>query len=160
MNNLSAEDVVTIAIKMEDNGEMLYRRLAKKYSGRDIGEMFNQLAEQELMHKSYFEGLLSTVKTSPKEIWFKPDLFEFLKVFAGDFVFFPNNMLSLGATEFNSLAEALTFAMSTEKDAVLFYGELKNISSEDQKAAIEKVIEQEKAHFILLANEKNNLVKS
>ncbi|MBU0629632.1 MAG: ferritin family protein [Candidatus Margulisbacteria bacterium] len=160
MDNLSAEDVVTMAVKMEDNGETIYRRLAKRYEAEELGAVFGRLAEQELLHKSYFEGLLSTVKKDPGQIWFKPDLFEFLKIFAGDYLFIPGNMVGIGSQEFKTKGEALDFAMTSEKDAVLFYGELAKLAPENERVAIAKVIEQEKHHFVLLANEKNNLIKS
>lgn len=158
--NIAVEDIVKMAVKIEENGEMAYRQLAKQFADQEIREVFKTLAEQETYHRSYFEGLLSSLLKAAPSQRLEPDKLEYLKGFAGKHVFLPENILSLMSEKLKSIIEVLEFAILAEKESVEFYEKLINLVPETEKLEVEKIIGQERNHFQILTKEKEKILNS
>ncbi|MFA5183729.1 MAG: ferritin family protein [Syntrophales bacterium] len=159
--NIAVEDIVKMAVKIEENGEMVYRYLTKQFEGEEIKRLFTLLADQETYHRSYFEGLLSTLtKGSQSQMSLDQDKLDHLKGFAGEHVFLPDNVLALVGKKIGSKIEVFDFAILAEKETAEFYERLLALIPAEERSGVERIIGQERNHFLILTKEKEKILNS
>ncbi|MEK7313793.1 MAG: ferritin family protein, partial [Deltaproteobacteria bacterium] len=56
----SAEEVLDMAIRIEENGERFYSDAARMSKKDNVRELLNSLAQEEFKHKKYFMELKSS----------------------------------------------------------------------------------------------------
>ena len=64
MSNFDAAEIFRFAVRIEENGEKLYRRAAGISDDEKTRYMFNFLADQEIKHKEFFGNILCTLDFS------------------------------------------------------------------------------------------------
>ena len=76
-----------------------------------------------------------------------------------DLQIFPKDLKSIeGANPDTNELDALNIAMVSEKDAIDFYNKIKTETKDkDVKEVIDKIIEQEKNHYMIFEEEFNHL---
>ncbi|MFA6169733.1 MAG: ferritin family protein [Candidatus Margulisiibacteriota bacterium] len=159
--NIAVEDIVKMAIKIEENGEMVYRYLTKQFEVEEIKQLFKLLADQETYHRSYFEGLLSTLIKGPQsQMSLDRDKLDYLKGFAGEHVFLPDNVLALVGKKIGSKIEVFDFALLAEKETAEFYEKLLGLIPVEERAGVERIIVQERNHYQILTKEKEKIINS
>ncbi len=147
-------EIYQFAIKIEENGEKFYREQAKKAKLNEVREIFSFLADEEVKHKKVFEELLSKIeKYQPPEIY-PGEYFSYLKAYAEEFIF-PKGVER--EVESQDPVSAIEFGIRRELDSIMYYLEMKGVVPETQHAELDKIIEQERAHFIKLSNLKKKL---
>lgn len=156
MLKFDAADILQFAIRIEEDGELFYHRAALMADNKSIADLFNELAAEEIRHKSVFENLLSQVKRfDPPESYpgeymaYLRDYIDWKAVFSKD-----------GKTELpdiHSTVEALNFAIQREVDSIMFYQELKAYAPAKEQPPIEKIILEERGHFARLSAMKKSL---
>ena len=57
-----ASEIVTFAIKIEENGEKFYNHTVQIVGEPEVKQIFKYLAKEEAKHKNTFEELLSKIK--------------------------------------------------------------------------------------------------
>lgn len=134
---MKVSDILTMAIRLEEEGERFYRELSGHFDG-EIKKTFLELADQEKVHAEIFR------KMSDQESWDEVD--SYLSGYAFYEVF--PDMSEILKREDLTLKEVLNIAISVEKDSIILYYELKDglVNSDTQKT-VKKVIEQEKEHL-------------
>lgn len=151
MQLLNISEVYQIAIKIEENGMKFYSDWAKKVEDKKLKDIFSALSYAEVEHKKTFEKMLKEIENyQPQEIY-PEEYFQYLRAYADDLVFKIQKM------EINSIVDALNFAIEREKDSILYYQEVKNILPQTQHKEIEKIINEERKHFLDLTHIKNSL---
>jgi len=150
MKTFDASEIFQFAIKIEENGEKFYRYAAQVTEDAKMKEAFNSLANDEIEHKEIFEEMLSKIKKyEPPEIY--PDeYFAYLRAYADDAVFtgeIQENELSA----VKDTSSAIKFAIQRELDSILYYQEIKNFVTKDQHDLIDRIIEEERKHFLKLS---------
>lgn len=147
-------EIYQFAIKIEENGEKFYRSIAQKTKKKEVKDLFIFLADEEIKHKKVFEELLSKIeKYQPHEIY--PDeYFLYLKAYAEELIFPPNIEKEI---EKEDEIEAIDFGIRRELDSIMYYLEMKGFVPETQHSELDKIIEQERFHFIKLSNLKKQL---
>jgi len=145
----SASEVFQFAIRIEENGALLYRRLAEKTQDPRWKEIFNYLTEQEQQHKKIFEKLLASLENyQPQEIY--PDeYFLYLRSFADDIIYTSRTEKELNAS--SRITDIIDFAIRRELDSIMYYLETKPLVPPDQQSQVEKIIEEERRHFLQLS---------
>jgi len=63
----------------------------------------------------------------------------------------------LTAEKMKSAKEAVEFALGAELDSILYYLEAKNLVPESQKAIVDKVVDEERHHYLKLLEIKKGL---
>ena len=149
----NVDEIFEIAAQIERNGADFYRQASARFSNNnEIQKVLNELAVCEDNHEKIFLAILHT--TLNKEgVKVEDDLTrQYLDTLAGQFIF--NNETSTGSLIANmSKDEIFDTAILKEKDSILFYVGLKNtLSSEDDKKAIDLIIEEEQKHLVDLRN--------
>ena len=153
--NIGASEVLQFAIKIEENGYDFYNKVAEANEDEKIKNLFVFLADEEVKHKETFETMLPEIeKYEPTEAY-PPEYFEYLRAYADNIIFKKGVEKELsGGLE---PASAVDFGMIIEVDSIAYYNEIKNFVPEEQKRMIDKIISEERKHFLKLSELKKTL---
>ncbi|MFN3550647.1 MAG: ferritin-like domain-containing protein [Endomicrobiia bacterium] len=156
MQLLNISEVYQIAIKIEENGLKFYTFWSKKVKDKKLKDLFKALAYAEVEHKKIFEKMLKEIENyEPKELY-PEEYFQYLHAYSDGLIFKLKEM-EKKSKQIKTLKKAIDFAIEREKDSILYYQEVKNILSSDQHKEIEKIINEERKHFLDLTHIKNSL---
>jgi len=152
MSILNAHDVVRFAIRIEEDGELFYREAAGLADNKEARALFGRLADEEVGHRNIFQGISETLGGyAPAETYdgeymaYLRDHIDGKAVFRGDL------KGSLKATLASAIS-AIDFAIGREMDSILYYQEVRAFVPERQKEVVDRIIEEERKHFIMLSN--------
>lgn len=151
MSTFNASEIYQFAIKIELNGEKFYREFSKKFKDKALSVLFNDLADEEVNHKIFFEnGLKSFNKYDPVES-FPDEYFAYLRAFAENIVFVKES-LEKEIEKVDTKDDALDFAIKKELDTIHYYMEMKSLVLASESELIDKIIAEERSHFMRLNN--------
>ncbi len=153
MKRFNVDEIFQFAIRIEANGKGFYTKLAQKYSqDPQVHDLFMELADQEGDHLAFFKQLAKTVAQNPVEN-INEEYFAYLRAFADQTIFY-DNLVDTAFEKIKSVEEALDFSMKRELESVNYYTELKNLVPVEEHGMLDRVIEEEKSHHLMLANRK------
>ena len=159
----NADEVFEIAIDIEKNGEQFYAASAALASELKVKELFDFLVTQEQAHRILFEDMrndLPAKLTLPAHFDPQGEAAMYLQALAGSHVFNDADAKKKAASGISDLNEALDFALTLEKDSVIFYQQMKEITiSQTGRDPVESIIKEEKKHIIQLSDMKRSHVK-
>ncbi|MEA4859753.1 hypothetical protein SDC9_77636 [bioreactor metagenome] len=133
-------DLFDVAIKLEQEGNQFYTKLAQKAPTEGFANIFKMLATDEKKHESYFRALKersalvsvsSTVLDEAKKVFkaFNPDTFAMT----------------------DDQIPAYEQALAVEKKSIDFYKEqLPNVEFEAEKKALQQIIAEEQKHYAIV----------
>ncbi len=151
------KDAIKTAIQMEKDGYSFYKKAAVQTSS-DMGKsLFESLAGDELLHLEVFQKIFED-KVGKTE-W--NNLVNSSKKYA-NIPIFPKDLKAVdGANPDMDELDALRIAMDSEKEAIDYYNQIKEKSTNnDLTEIINEIIEQEKNHYLLLEQEFDHLDKT
>ena len=147
-----ATDVIEMAMELEKSGELFYGAVAEKAASAEVRALFEDLAEQEKRHYAAFAKLTRTTwEQSPT---FQGDWDQYLMYLQATIqsTFFEGSDKALSlAEQVTDEKEALQMAMGFEKETMLFFYDLRDKVSDADKAVVERIIAEERAHVQRLA---------
>ncbi len=148
------KDAILTAIQMEKDGYSFYIKAATQTESKMGKTIFESLAEDEQRHLDVFQKIFED-KVSKSE-W--NDMIDSSKKYA-TIPIFPTNLNDAPGMDAESTEiDALRMAMDAEKEAIEYYGKIKeNLEDLDIKKVISEIIEQEKNHYSLLEKEFNHI---
>ncbi|MCS7150789.1 MAG: ferritin family protein [Endomicrobia bacterium] len=156
MQLLNISEVYQIAINIEKNGIKFYSLWAKKIKDKKLKDIFSALAYAEVEHKKIFEKMLKEIEDyEPKEAY-NEEYFQYLRAYSDGLVF-DIKKIQKKANEIKTISKAVEFAIDREKDSILYYQEVKNLLPEKYHKEIEKIINEERRHFLDLTHIRNSL---
>lgn len=151
------KNAIKTAIQMEKDGYAFYKKASAQTSS-DMGrEIFDSLANDEQLHLEVFQKLFED--RINKSEW--NNLVNSSKKYA-EIDIFPKDLQQIeGANPDTNELDAIKIAMDSEKDAIEYYGKIKEKTKEDDiKRIINEIIEQEKNHYSILQEEFEHLTKT
>lgn len=151
------KNAIKTAIQMEKDGYAFYKKASAQTSS-DMGrEIFDSLANDEQLHLEVFQKLFED--RINKSEW--NNLVNSSKKYA-EIDIFPKDLQQIeGANPDTNELDAIKIAMDSEKDAIEYYGKIKEKAKEDDiKRIINEIIEQEKNHYSILQEEFEHLTKT
>ncbi len=154
----SAVEVIEMAIKTEEAGKLFYESVARKTRQKNLKELFQFLASEETKHKQLFTNLYQLTKEKPEAIpynWDEMNLY--LKALSESRFFLGEDKAINLVKKAKTPKQALDYALGFERDTMLFYTEITNIVSEQNRELVNKIIAQEKNHIRQLQAMKENL---
>jgi rubrerythrin len=144
----SAPEVIEMAIKTEETGQIFYTNTAKKTKSKPLAELFKFLAGEEEKHKKTFSGLYKTIKENPQTIPFNwEEVSQYLKAITDSKFFLGSNKAMASISKVKTPKTLLDFAIAFEKETMLFYIEIANFIKEKDKPLVNKIVVQEKEHI-------------
>ncbi len=149
-------EVIQIAVRIEENGEKFYRKMADQFREPEIHELFEFLAEEEVSHKDFYDNLYAEFKTYDPPAEHQLEYFEYIKSFAND-VMFSQKEFEKNLNSITEVKDALEIAINTELNAILYFHEMKGMVKKEKRDILDKIISEERLHFIKLSNMKRKL---
>lgn len=147
-----AADIVELALEIEKNGEAFYRAVAKKTSKSDLKALFEDLAQQEVLHFKTFQRLGRTTwdkPLMPPEQW--QEYLDYLQATVQSAFFQGEEQALAQADQVTNEEEAIHMAMDFEKETLLFFHDLRDLVPPGEKATLSHIIAEEKSHLRRLA---------
>ena len=152
----TASDVLQFAVRMEEDGGRFYREAADRSEKAEVKKLFNSLASDEANHKKIFEEFL-----------LKEDLFEPREDYPGEYLSYLHDYIDgkifvalddkSARSESGNVAKALEFAIRREMESIHYYQELKAFVSIEGQESLDKIIDEERRHFMQLSEAKKKL---
>lgn len=143
----SAPEIVEIAIQIERNGLAFYQCVAGSLEHEETKTLFGFLSKQEEKHIKDFQSLFESFKKYQPPITNEEEYCAYIKMLADMNVFTKKEGIAPVLEKVKNKEDALDVAMAFEKDSILFYRELDELTQGSQKAAVEEIIRQEKEHL-------------
>jgi rubrerythrin len=148
-----------MAVQTEKGGKLYYETVAAASKDEKLKGVFLMLADAEKHHIAVFEAIGKTIPTRPEELpynWDEAALY--LKAITDSryFLAAPDKALALARTAATT-DEALQHAIGFEKETLLFYLEIREMVKADSRAAVEKLIGEEKGHIRQLTEIRHGL---
>ncbi len=146
----SGEEILSIALRLELNGEAFYRVASKMVEKKEMQDLFIYLAMEEKRHYQHFKKIANVAKKSKGISLFQaPDTDElslYLSALSGLKVFTdPQAGAKLGRDVKNDSA-ALEVAIGLENDAIQFFRKILDNISDNDKELVENLIAEEEDH--------------
>ncbi len=153
----TASEVVTMAIEIEKNGMNFYNTMSARADRNETKELFTFLAGEEVVHKATFQKMLNHLKNPELTASEGEEYNSYLRALTSSRVFKTDvNVDELVAGVRNDI-DAINMAIEAEKDSILFYYELQAQAFDEDKEAIDRVIQEEKSHYAKLINLRGQL---
>lgn len=149
-------EVFQFAIRIEENGEKFYRQMVQKFDETKVKELFSYLADEEVKHKKTYEDMVSKIEKYEPFETFPGEYFAYLRAYA-DKIIFTQKEFDEEIANIKDINAALDYAINAELDSILYYQEIKNLVSENQRSTIDKIIEEERRHFVKLSEIKKTI---
>jgi len=155
---LSSAEIFGLAKEIENSGQAYYRTIALSTQSQDLKELFDYLAAQELRHYRYFDQLARDypqLEVDGQE-WEQTSAYiratSDSRFFVGE-----DKAISLAKTVKEPVA-AIDIAIGFEKDTLLFFYELLNVTPPKARDAAKAIVEEEKRHVQLLSDRRKRFV--
>lgn len=144
---LTADEIIEIATRLEESGEVFYTGAAEKATTPGIKALFVDLAEQERHHRRAFQRMGHRVV----ELTLSQDQWDQFHAYTGALLqqhFFasPESALNMAAQAQDEQA-ALQAALGFEKETLLFFHELRDVMRGAEQQVVERIIQEEKWHI-------------
>ncbi len=150
MATFDVRDIFTIAMKIEENGQAFYAEMAQRQSADELRGFFAFLADEEARHQKAFAGMLANLSAHQPVESAPTEYFDYLQAYVDVSIFRPD--LSQEELEaLRDLPSAINYSLSRESDSILYYHEIKGFLPESDYAQIEKIIEEERRHYVKLS---------
>jgi rubrerythrin len=149
MSVFEPSEVFQFAIRIEEGGEKFYREMAGKIENAEVKSLFSTLADEEVKHKKTYQGMVAKIEEYEPIESYPGEYFSYLRAYADNIIFTPQRMEE-EMKKINDAASALKFAIDRELDSILYYQEVKNLVPKNQRGEIDKIIDEERKHFMKL----------
>jgi len=160
--HLNADELFKVGVEIEKNGMAFYEAAAASVREPRVSALFRELAVWEVKHMELFENLrLSLPAEARRGDFFDPFSEEgaYIKDAADNHIFVKNADPAALAARCGSAIEALDFALTFEKDSVVFYTAMKKlIPPHLGQEKVDAIIEEEIRHVAILNGQKAALV--
>ncbi len=143
----SGNEIVDIAIKIEENGQAFYLAAAERAEDENLATALRKLAEDEVEHKATFEALYKSDEDYSLDAGYNEEVDAYIKAMAAAQVFAPGKSVAELARSAKDIFEVLVLAMGAEKDSILYYSEMKEWVQPKDRDVINKIISEEKRHL-------------
>ncbi|MEN6374915.1 MAG: ferritin family protein [Smithella sp.] len=154
MQVFTANDIVEVAVRIEENGINFYNFAQQIAKTENAKNLFEKLAADEGAHKRTFEKLLSQIETFEPPERYAGEYSAYLRNYVDNNLIFTKEVMDKQLARITDVVGAIEFAMQRELDSILYYHEVKNLVPQDQHEAIEKIIDEERKHYAMLLNMK------
>jgi rubrerythrin len=158
MENLRAGDVFEVALEIEKHGERFYRYAVDLTDDAKIKDVFSFAADEEAKHRRVFEAMAAKVEADYRQPESYPGEYcNYVKAYADNLVF-TEDKLKAQLDSIETIEQALEFAIQKEIESILYYLEMKNFVPGSQRGEIDKIIEEERKHYLKLTDLKRSVI--
>ncbi len=149
----SAEEILDMAIKIEENGEEFYLKLAEKADevpeSQEVANLARKFAKDEREHRKRFLELKQRILHNKEPDIIKKVSGLWVQDAIGDNLF---SLTTVDIEDIKSIEDIINIAVRLEKESIEFYEILKPLADETGKKIIDQIIEEERVHKSVLAS--------
>ena len=141
----TAEEILDMAIRLEKNGEQIYRNAMDKAANPRIASLLGWMADEERQHAEFFRKMKNTVRTVGEN--------KVADAFGHEILdkLLQNQSFSLEDVDFSKIAQVndlIAVFIEFEEDSVLFYQMLESFLQDDNaRDELQRVIDEENRHI-------------
>lgn len=151
MEILGAAEVFDFAIRIEEIGELFYRKALLYFSDEESVSILERLADEEIRHRDVFKEMKKKTQYVSYPESYPGEYMKYLRGFIDKKVIFKDEPEKTELVMSKDPSSILDFAIQRELDSILFYHELKSFLPESQKNVIDQLISEERSHFQTLS---------
>ena len=156
MASFEPSEILEFAVGIEKNGEAFYRKAMESAKDEETRNTFHFLATEEVKHERLFSEMLAEIeKYEPAEAY-PEEYFAYLRAFVTNVIF----KKDLKVDEIDDPLAAIRFAQQRELDSILYYQESRKLVHPSKHETIERIVEEERSHYMLLIEAEKRLAKS
>ena len=151
-NGYSPEEILKIAVKVEENGRDFYAAQEAKANDEQLKLIWQHLKKQELLHRETFKKMLDNIKDYIVYEYSAGEFDVYFAAIAKEYIF-TQQLSQIRAKELlksGSFDEILNFAVAIEKESILTYSALREYVISEKVDIIDEIINQEKQHLVKL----------
>jgi rubrerythrin len=141
----SAKEILDLAIKLEKNGEAVYRDAITKVADPNLVPLLEWMADEEVKHADWFAELKHKLETKNDNPFAEEMSRELFNEMLGEKNF------SLKDVDFSAIDngdDLIQIFIEFEKDSIIFYEVLKPFVEEPAvRQSLQKIIDEEKRHI-------------
>ena len=142
-----ASEVFAFAQAIEKSGQAFYQAMAQNATQAEVQQLFARLAAEEAQHIQDFARLAAQAAPYDPPESYPGEYNDYMQALVDTSVFPQNLDAAALAKEIGSDRAALELAVRFEKDALLFFGVLKNLVSVTEADQLEELLRQERRHL-------------
>jgi rubrerythrin len=145
----SLSEVLQMAEAIERNGGKFYRQAAEMTKDATAKAVMLDLAAQEDQHEAFFARLRADFCQVDEAQWWDPDgeAAAYIRGVAETHVFNMTPDMTGLLASVQSARSVLQLALSFEKDTIAFFSALKGAVTEDNRAKVDVLIQEEVRHI-------------
>ena len=144
----SIQEILDLAIRLENNGESVYRHAVDEVSEPELVSLLRWMADEELQHARWFSELKRKFKSHSVELFMAEMSREVFADFLGEKSF---SHQDVDFSKIDRVSDLVAVFIEFEKDTILFYETLKPfIEDNDTLNNLEKIIAEENKHIAQL----------
>jgi rubrerythrin len=159
----SADEIYQIGVQIEKNGKRFYEVASQKAGEKAVKDLFESLSKWEDEHVRLFTALRANLPQGAREqVSYDPgnELQLYLKAAADSHIFRVDADIAGLASRCKTAQDALSMALTFEKDSVVLYATMKNIVPEHLgRGQVEKILNEELKHVSIITAEMHKLKK-
>lgn len=141
----TAQNIIDFAVRLEKNGETIYRNAQGLTSDAAMGELLEWAAEEERKHGEWFAALREEIDADEDHHLIE----DMNKALVSEY--FQDQSFSLKEVDFSkieSTEEMIEVFIEFEEDTILFYQMLESFTSDEETAKrLTQIIEEEQNHI-------------
>lgn len=153
--SFNADEVFEMGMDVERNGEAYYRKAAEKVDDPEVKDILIFLADEEQKHFQTFRKLRESLPAkATTTVTQDPEDQEalYLEALVKSRLFNSEKEAERIASSVKGEVEALKTALTFEKDTILFFMHMKEMTREDLgKDKIDMLIEEEHSHVVKIS---------
>jgi rubrerythrin len=153
------QEILKIAINVEQNGKELYEKLEKQAKTKPLQELWRYLKVQEEAHEKTFREMLAHYRDYVVVDFSAGEYDMYLGAIASEYIFTQETIKNKIKEKFNSAEEAIDFGISVEKVSILTYSAFREYIVDKKQSILARVIEEEKKHLVKLSSVKREIKK-
>ena len=144
----SIEEIIDLAIQIEQNGERIYRDALQKISNPSLSFWLQRLADEEAQHAKWFAEMKDASQGPVDDPRLEQMGQSILRSILGDQAF---SLQDIDFSSLNQIKNLFELGIEFEKDTVLFYEMIRDfIEDEITLIALNTIIEEENRHIQLI----------
>ncbi|MBW2096165.1 MAG: ferritin family protein [Deltaproteobacteria bacterium] len=141
-------EIIDLAIRIEKNGEKIYRKAGGEVSDPSLASLLEWLADEELAHEKWFVQLGEEVEPNVEVPRLEEMGKEILRGVLGDQAF---SIKEVDFSRMEDINDLLSLSLEFEKDTILFYEMLSEfIDDAETIRQLGRIIEEEHRHVEIL----------
>ena len=141
----TAKEIIDLAIKLERNGEAVYREAIQKVANPGLIHLLEWMADEEVKHADWFAEMKHALETTNDNPFAEEMSRELFNEMLGEKNF---SLKEIDFSTIDTIDDLIQVFIEFEKDSIIFYEVLKPFVEDPlARESLQKIIDEEKRHI-------------